>query len=99
NIVWFAREAGPTHVTINALAALSSQAGSDVTLAAPTELEPGQPLRLPLIVAGGDRAGDVRVTFEIQRDPRLGAFATPHPDHGSDRALNRPSWTEHDGKQ
>ncbi len=99
SVVWFAREAGPSELTVNAMLGLSDQSGRrQASLAGTTELEPGRPLALPLVIVGDQGPQDATIEYQLQHDPRLTALHPLHPDHGSDRALDRPSWTELEGE-
>ncbi|MEX2673515.1 MAG: hypothetical protein WD294_15560 [Phycisphaeraceae bacterium] len=72
NIVWFAEEAGPSAVTLNGLVAVTDRPAPDIArFAGPGVLEPGQPLGLPVVIAGDEAGSEVDIAYTLQRDPRL----------------------------
>jgi hypothetical protein len=106
NFVWFAKAAGPSAVTIDALVA-ATKLGADPNRAAlNAEVsgaaygEPNQPLSSQLLLTNfSGQPVTAEVEYSLQRNPALYDRTPPHPIHGTDHALDATDWTEHEGKR
>ncbi|HEY3333109.1 MAG TPA: hypothetical protein VGK19_23955 [Capsulimonadaceae bacterium] len=103
HVVWFAKAAGPSSVTVNELVALTDASADGLPVQAafngPRVGEPGVPYSGRILLTNYTAADLSPVTtYSIQRDSSY--YSTPQPDpvYGPDRAEGAKSWTVEDGK-
>lgn len=102
--VWFARAAGRSEITVNALLAATKLTAANADLdaqldgAGGTSGEANQPFSSRVLLTNySDKGMAPRIEYSIQRDPSFYAVAPPDPIWGSDHALNARNWTEENG--
>ncbi len=102
HIAWFTEAPGETSLTVDALVALTEMDAEDkvnVRLAAPDEVEPGQPLDACVFATNlSENPIDLTLDYSLQANPGFHAEPLPHPVHGSDHAAGSKSWLEYDGE-
>ncbi len=102
---WFAKAAGPSSLTIDALVASTelkqAPTSLDVQVSGAGTGEPNQPMTTQQIVLTNfaAQARTAQVDYSVQRDPALFSDAPPDPVWGLDLALGAKSWSEAEGKR
>lgn len=102
--VWFAKAAGPSSLTVNALVAATEPSEPSAWLTAQNygaawgETNMPMPAQQIVLTNFGPAARGVKITYQVQHDPALFSDAPPDPVYGADRALGAKSWTEAEGK-
>lgn len=105
NVVWFASEQGPTHVTIDGLDAVTelgpdpNRPAVDAQLIFPSHQAPDEPLAGQVLITNySDQPQTVSATLSLQIDSHQDDRPLPDPALGSDHALGARSWTEAGGE-
>lgn len=105
NAIWFAKDAGPSAITIDGLlattrgAAGSSDAAVFATLEAPVEATPGEDAAAFLMVTNPSaEPKQVQIDFALYQDGSLHEPDLPDPALGSNHALQATDRTEFNGK-
>ncbi|MDF2440710.1 MAG: type domain, partial [Abditibacteriota bacterium] len=105
HVVWFAKAAGPSAITVNALMA-AAQFAQMPALSLQAQIggadwdEPGRPLASQIVLTNFlDKETAAQLEYSIQRVPTLFLNPVPDPIYGSDHALGAKSWTEVAGKR
>lgn len=105
HVVWFAKTAGATRMTVDGMVALVDRSGlegeEDVTvnIHAPKVVEPGQPLATSVhLVNYTAKPITVDLGYLLQRDSALYSTPLPDPVYGSNHAPGLRSWSVADGE-
>ncbi|WOO40292.1 hypothetical protein [Rubellicoccus peritrichatus] len=101
---WFAREAGPSFLTVDALTAKTRLSNDlkktlSVSISVPEEMGIGDsPTASVFITNYSDESQRVRMHYSLQKNPHFWNEPFPDPIYGSNHAPGSRGWTEYGGK-
>ncbi|WOO40734.1 discoidin domain-containing protein [Rubellicoccus peritrichatus] len=102
---WFAKAAGPTHMTVDGLTAKTIIDNLpndllDVDIATKNETEAGEEYTASIFFTNyGDEDITLDLNYSLQRNDHFFNGELPHPIHGSNHASGIKGWVEYDDKK
>ncbi|MDA3875118.1 MAG: hypothetical protein PF795_14310 [Kiritimatiellae bacterium] len=104
NFIWYTEAAGPTTVAIDGLIGIVDAPPVQDRLTfmplAASAADEGQTANMLIEVTNyRTEPAEITLHYRLQRNPEFLMPQPPHPELGSDQALNKRSWTEQNGER